>query len=250
MKPGEALHPPWSEVSKKWMAFCAHRPPRTFLQIFDVSLGRSVQANGFSLLGYRDDREFSTGELLELTHENQRRLLAFQTECVYRVFIEKPELIKEKGVTYCNIRSFRDAQGQYWRVHQASTPFQYDQKGRLVRYLSHYRIIGRYNGEPFETGIYTDPRFPGEQRLLMEELKKIKNDLLRGLGFSPREEKVIRLMAKGIDKEGIARDLGITARTVDKHRSNILDKGRIYFPLNNFSQSSDVVRFLDRQWLL
>jgi hypothetical protein len=247
---GEPIDPSWGDVQQKWLEQCRHRPPRTFMQIFDAREGRSVRSRGFGLLGYRDDREFSTRELLSMTHVNQQRLLAFQTERVYRVFAEKPHLIKGKMVVYCNLRSFRDASGQYWRVHQASVPVQYDAEGRLVRYQSFYRIVGRYQGEPFETEIYTDPRFPEEERLLLAELRRIKQEVLQGLGFSPREEEVIRFMAAGSSGTAMAETMDINRRTVDKHRRNILDKGRLAFPLNDFGTAADVVRYLGRQGVL
>jgi hypothetical protein len=247
---GEPVDPPWSEVHQNWLEQCRHRPPRTFMQIFDAREGRSVRSRGFSLLGYRDDREFNTRELLSMTHGNQQRLLAYQTERVYRGFAEKPQLIKGKKVVYCNLRSFRDTGGQYWRVHQASVPVQYDAAGRLVRYQSFYRIVGKYQGEPFETEIYTDPTFPEEERLLLAELRRIKQEVLQGLGFSPREEQLIRLMAAGSSSAAAAETMGINRRTIDKHRRNILDKGRLAFPLNDFATAADVVRYLVRQWLV
>lgn len=247
---GEPVDPPWSEVQKKWDAACRSREPRTFLQLFDAREGRTVRTAGLHLLGYEDGREFNTAQLLQLTHENQRMLLHYQTSMVYRVFAERPELIYGKDVVYCNIRSFMDAAGQFWRVHQVSVPAQYDQICRLVRYLSYYRILGKYNGEPFETDIYTSPKFPEEGRLLMLELKRIKDEALQGLGFTQKEEDVIRLMAANCSRAAIAETMNITPRTVDKHRLNILEKGRLFFPLNDFSQAADVVRYLDRQWLL
>ena len=207
-------------------------------------------SRGLSLLGYPDDWLFTVSDTLARCHENQRRLLHYQTESVYRVFAEKPHLIKGKKVTYCNIRTFRDAHGVYWRVHQASSPAQYDARGQLVRYLSYYTLLGKYNGEPFETEIYTDPRFPKEEQELMRELQRIKQGWLAGLGFSPKEEAVIRLMAVTDSKKDIAESMDIHPRTVDKHRLSILEKGRDIFPLNDFSTAQDVVRYLERQWLL
>ncbi|HMO41121.1 MAG TPA: LuxR C-terminal-related transcriptional regulator [Saprospiraceae bacterium] len=250
MNLGEAIDPPWSEVRQRWLKAVVHRPPRTVLQLFDAREGCTVRSSGFSLLGYADDREFNTRELLQKTHENQRSLLHYQTERVYQVFVDKPELIKGKGVVYCNMRSFMDAKGEFWRVHQASVPMQFDYAGRLVRYLSYYRIIGKYNGEPFETDIFTDARFPEEERLLKAALKQIKRDLLQGLGFTLRQEEIIRLILKKHSRKDIAEVLKIDPRTVDKHRQAILEKGREIFPLNQFSKADDVVVYLNRQWLL
>lgn len=247
---GKPVDPPWNEVQKRWENARRNRNPRTFLQLFDAREGRTLRTDGLHLLGYESGQEFNTAQLLQLTHENQRMLLQYQTYMVYRVFAEKPELIYGKEVVYCNIRSFKDVAGQFWRVHQVSEPVQFDQAGRLVRYMSYYRILGKYNGEPFETDIYTSPKFPEEGRRLMLELKRIKDEALQGLGFTQKEEEVIRLMASNSSRTAIAETMDITPRTVDKHRLSILEKGRLLFPLNDFSQAVHVVRYLDRQWLL
>jgi DNA-binding NarL/FixJ family response regulator len=45
----------------------------------------------------------------------------------------------------------------------------------------------------------------------------------RGL-ISAREEQVVKLIAEGFSSKEIAQTLGISLRTVDRHRENILEK--------------------------
>lgn len=47
---------------------------------------------------------------------------------------------------------------------------------------------------------------------------------LRGRGLSPRERQVLRLVARGKTNKAIARELGVSERTVDRHVSNIFTK--------------------------
>ena len=42
--------------------------------------------------------------------------------------------------------------------------------------------------------------------------------------LTPREEEVLKLVAEGYSTQEIARTLGISAKTVDRHRANILQK--------------------------
>ncbi len=47
---------------------------------------------------------------------------------------------------------------------------------------------------------------------------------LRGLGLSPREAEVLRLLARGLDTRAICAQMGISARTVHKHTERIHSK--------------------------
>ena len=42
--------------------------------------------------------------------------------------------------------------------------------------------------------------------------------------LTPREEEVVKLIAEGDSAREIAKTLGISAKTVDRHRANILQK--------------------------
>lgn len=251
------LSPPWVDILKQWPVWVRQLPPRTFIQLFDVQQNKALLAAGLSLLGNTDDHLFSAQEILAKAHPNQQRLLRIQTEQVYQVFAEHPEWIKDKGIVYCNLRTFSDVRGQFWRVHQASVPVQYDAAGRLARYRSHYRLLGPYHGEPLETSIHAAPQFPKEEELLRARLNRIKNEVLHELGFSPREEQLIRLMAaeeahpEGSPKRDIPTIMGgISRRTVHKHCRSVLDKGRQAFPVNRFCTARDVVEYLVRQGLV
>lgn len=45
--------------------------------------------------------------------------------------------------------------------------------------------------------------------------------------LTPREKQIIELISKGQTSKVIAKDLGISQRTVDAHRSNIMQKYQV-----------------------
>ena len=192
---GEGVDPSWEEVLCKWNNMCHYRAPRMFMYIVDLKENKTILSSGLSLLGYRDDRIFTAEEIIQMTHLNQRRLLQYQTLKVYETFFENTELSYKKGTVYCSHRALVDAHGKYWLVHQASTPIQYDANRVMTKYLSTYRIIGEYTGDALETEVYTNPKYPEAQKELRMLIKKIKANMLEGLGFSKTQEQIIEYLA-------------------------------------------------------
>lgn len=231
-----------------WRSYCRYRPPRTFMLLLEVQRRHVLRACGLSELGYHDEYEFTEREILAAAHPNQVELLRLQTAQVYEIFVRQAAFIKGKGVVFCNTRSFRTRQGAFLRVHQASVPVRYNEAGVLTQYLSFYRILGPYSGEPLETYVYAADA--QAQEVLTRELLRLKAELPRKLGFSKAQCQVIRLVAQGLSKAEIAEALDIELRTIDKHRSNILSHGRDIFPANGFSTGQDVVDYLVRQGLV
>lgn len=250
-KLGDGVDPSEEEVLLTWRNMCKYKAPRMFMYIVDLKKNKTILSDGMSLLGYEDNRTFSVEEIVEMTHQNQRRLLQYQTLKVYATFFENTELSYKKGTVYCSHRALRDAHGEYWLVHQASTPIQYDAKGVMTKYLSTYRIIGKYTGDALETEIYTDPKYPEAQRELRSLMKKIKTNMLEGLGFSKTQEQIIEYSAiEDLDSNGIAKLLKIRKKTLANHRKAILDHARIIFPVNNFKEAQNVVEYLKKQSIL
>lgn len=233
-----------------WKWLCKYKPPRTMLLLMDVAEARAIQSCGMEILGYAPGWLPGLDDIRRITHENQRHLASVHTHNVLKTLSARPELLKNRKVVYCNTRGLRDHAGQYWRVHQLSAPVQFDEQGRLAAYISYYTILGPYHGEPFETAVYPDPRFPADAQRLQQALNKIKSGILENLGFSRRQEELIQLMAQGASAKDIAITMRISDRTVDKHRLGVLQKGRDLFPLNAFTQAADVVDFLKKQGLV
>jgi len=238
------------EFREHWKSLCRYKPPRTMLLLMDVAQARAVLSCGMETLGYAPGWLPGIDDIRRITHENQRRLLSVHTHSVLKTLSERPDLLNGRKVIFCNIRGLRDQAGQYWRVHQSSVPAQFDEQGRMATYISYYTVLGPYQGEPFETAVYPDPRFPGDAQRLQQALNKIKSGILENLGFSRRQEELIQLMAQGASAKDIGATMRITDRTVDKHRLGVLQKGRDLFPLNDFTQAADVVVFLKKQGLV
>jgi len=57
-----------------------------------------------------------------------------------------------------------------------------------------------------------------------EHLLELQDLQTRVDSCTPREQDVMRLLAKGLPNKGIAETLGISPRTVEIHRANVMDK--------------------------
>jgi len=57
-----------------------------------------------------------------------------------------------------------------------------------------------------------------------EHLLELQDLQARADSCTPREQDVMRLLAKGLPNKGIAETLGISPRTVEIHRANVMDK--------------------------
>ena len=57
-----------------------------------------------------------------------------------------------------------------------------------------------------------------------EHLLELQDLQTRADSCTPREQDVMRLLAKGLPNKGIAETLGISPRTVEIHRANVMDK--------------------------
>ncbi len=73
-------------------------------------------------------------------------------------------------------------------------------------------------GEPF--------LYPGAVTALIRDYlhRARRGDALPTTILTPREEEVVKLIAEGDSTREIAKTLGISAKTVDRHRTNILQK--------------------------
>jgi hypothetical protein len=186
-----------------------------------------------------------------MLHANQRALFAYQTYRLYELILESPNTLYGKGFVYSCIRSFRDKEGVYKRVHQSSSPIQYDANGRVAKYMSIYTLLGDYNGEPLENEFIVDKNYPEEQLYLNNWQKRIKAELLEKLGFSRRQEELILLMAHGKGSiKDYAETMRIQPKAVEKLRSALLAHARNLFPLNKFEKASHVIDYLMRQKII
>ena len=62
-------------------------------------------------------------------------------------------------------------------------------------------------------------------------------------GLTPREVEVLVHLAKGLSKPGVAKALGISAHTVNRHTTNLMAKARIH-------SRAELVRWAIREKLL
>ena len=75
---------------------------------------------------------------------------------------------------------------------------------------------------------YISPALSSE--LLERHAASPTSELAAVAGLTPAERRVLRLIAQGLTSGGIAKTLGISARTVDNHRLHICDKLGLHGP--------------------
>jgi DNA-binding NarL/FixJ family response regulator len=84
---------------------------------------------------------------------------------------------------------------------------------------------------------------PSVTRLIIGQLAKTKAQERSPADISPRELEVLKLLALGQSNKEIATALGLSAKTVDAHRSNIMRK-------LNFRTYSDLIQFAIRNQII
>jgi two-component system alkaline phosphatase synthesis response regulator PhoP len=113
-------------------------------------------------------------------------------------------------------------------------PSQFDQDSKFDIYLSFIdngmssaKIIGLVipATDNWETNHPSIKKEPGDfSPVLDTKLQPVKQTAEENIFFTTREKQVLKLSAKGAPIKQIASQLGISARTVEKHRSNIIHK--------------------------
>lgn len=251
---GKGCYPSNEKIIEFWKQATTPMPPRTYMYILSTMEDNSYRSKGFSVLGLPDNWTFSWEQLLSLTHENQFKLISYQTLIMYESFLYFKDEMKEKGVVYCTSRGVKNCNeiDSYFLVHQVAYPIQYDKDGYVTKYFCSFRVLGDYQGEALETQVFADPKFPDAQKRLRELLTLGKSNMLGVLNFSPREQEIINLMAYTNLKTSpeIAKHLVLSPRTIENHKRSIFRKAKEAFPLNNFRRTMDVVKYLEKQLII
>ena len=133
---GDGVNPSNQEVNKLWDARVNGLPPRTFMFISDVKTGNTYRSKGLSLFGLPDSSSLSAFELMKKVHENQLRLVHYQTLCLYEMFITKPHLMAGPEIVYTTKRGMKIGDGSYGVCHQIAEILQRDAQGRVTKYIS------------------------------------------------------------------------------------------------------------------
>lgn len=251
---GKGCYPSDEKIIELWEKVTTPMPPRTYMYILPTNEDICYRSKGFSLLGLPDNWTFNFQTLLGITHVNQHKLIGYQTLILYEGFLHFREEMKEKGVVYCTSRGVKNtnAESGYSLVHQTGYPIQYDKNGYVAKYFCSFRILGEYKGEALESQVFTDSKFPEAQKTLRKLLLTSKSNMLGVLNFSDKEQDVINLMAHTDLKTSreIAIHLERSKRTIENHKRNIYRKAKEAFPLNNFSETKDVIDYLKQQLII
>lgn len=248
---GEPTEPTTEEVFHKWDQMANNLSPRTFMFMVDVKKSDVLRAAGMSLLGHPDNYRFNRASFIEWTHDNQKRLVAYLTLSMYEVFFEHPQLIINTDFVYSTTRGVKDKEGKYWHMHQLASPCQFDENGLMVRYISNYRILGEYTGQPLETQVYGDKKHDAKLKVLSKKVDAIKEGMLKVLGLTKQEELILYLrVLSNMSTREVADHLGLSIRTLRNHYGNINKKAKEVFPLNSFSGIEDVIAYIKQQKLI
>jgi DNA-binding CsgD family transcriptional regulator len=245
---GEPTVPEEKKAMEIWKGMCKYLPPRMCLLLTEVKTEKMIKSYGFDELGYPEGFPKDKDAFLNIHHENHKELVKFQSYAFFKALVDYPELVGENKFILSATKGLYDINRKPWLIHQTSTTLQFDEKGMVSRYVSAYRIVKEYEGEPFLSDIAFKPKYNKEGQEVRKKIKSLRMNMLPGLGFTERQIKVIEMMSLGtIDSKKIATELGISEKTLSHHRSNILKTAKVIFPENNFNTASDVVNYLKEQ---
>ena len=248
---GDGVEPLSQKVDEIWKERANGLPPRCFMFIYDVKTGNTYRSKGLSIFGLPDSSSISAFDLMKRVHENQIRLVFYQTLRLHEMFISQPYLMAGPDIVYTTKRGMKIGDGTYWLFHQLGEVLQRDSNGRVTKYLSTYRAISPYQGEPLETKIFASDKNPEQQRLIDFALAEVKKSMLSVLGFSAKEQSIIQLISeRGLSAREIAKKKNRSKSTIENHKLRIMEKARIAFPLNEFKKTEDVVKYLQEQLII
>ncbi|MEL7121446.1 MAG: LuxR C-terminal-related transcriptional regulator [Bacteroidota bacterium] len=246
---GEGVSPSNAELSEWWNNKRQYLDPQTFVYIYDLKANSVYRSAGFSILGKQDNWTFNSSEYVALFHENQQLMIPYKSLILFEFLLEHHQLIRESNLTFSSNRGIKGANGEYLFVNQSASSIQFDANGYTTKYFNTYRVVGPYNGEPFTTRIYSHTSNAEIEKILTNLKKKSNHNILEVMGFSNKEQMVIKAIAQNLDLKAkeIGELLGKAPKTVKNHQANIFNKAKELFPLNDFQNARDVVKYLKLQ---
>ena len=246
---GEGVSPSNKKLSEWWNNKIEYLDPNTFVYIYDLKANSVYRSAGFSILGKPDSWTFNSPEYVALFHENQQLMIPYKSLMLFELLLEHHQLIKESELIFSSNRGIKGANGEYLLVNQSASSIQFDENGYTTKYFNSYRVVGPYNGEPFTSIVYSTKPNTKIDKILDDIKKKNRHNILEIMGFSKKEQLVIKAIADNQDLK--AKEIGDlldkAAKTVKNHQANIFNKAKELFPLNDFQNARDVVKYLKLQ---
>jgi hypothetical protein len=235
------------EALEKWKNRLGSIPPKSAIFVFNIKKDRTEFVHGGNVLGYANDKSFTGAELGFFFHDNQRDILLYMMYSLHELIVGFNGY--KIDFYYVSKRAVKDINGKYWYAVQTTEPFQYDENGKLLSYLSWYHILTEYEGEPLEANFHCR-NLKGDEKTI-EKLEiafsKIKSEILPTLGFTRMQRQVLKYLAGGCSTKETAEILELSESGVEYHNENILKLGKTLFPINNFKYASDVAFYLRKQ---
>lgn len=243
---GDPVWPSLQECKEKFDALSADD---SFFWVFNLKENRVTFHKGiYECLGYPFETASLTG-LTKFIPEAYKDLHFAQVVAAYQAlsYYEKIEDLKEGLIRYCTNIICLDANGNEVHAYQTSYPFQFDENNRVVSNISWYHIKqDARNSSAFQGGRFIVDRnlkdsMSEDLEALNSLLVKSKIQLIDNYPFTEMEQKLIRVLYKYLHRndikekeknQEIAKALNRSHRTIQKHRDNIMRKGKEFFGIN------------------
>lgn len=153
-----------------------------------------------------------------------------------------------EGNTLIELRSIKNLDNNYYLYSVSKTPY-LSVDNKTVSYLTWYSLITEYNGHPY----YFDLKpINKENKSAYNKLTKdyLNNQIINSLPFTDAQMDILLNYSKGLSSKELAQNKGISQRTLDLHRMNILKKFRTVFSESKAENIKDIINYLHAMGIL
>lgn len=248
----------FAKIMDIWNQRCPNLPPRSFIIWYDLDKNEPLRAFGLDSLGLSNLQIRSLDDLLNMSHPDHKVILDILVReaksmgsrsainVQNRMLRSELRNIWRPGIHLSVAGSVKKNAHEYWSAHVIVEPVAPRSNTSFSSVFLWFQITGVYTGAPL-----TATFFPGKperyQELvarLNQTINKLRYSILDGFDLTKNQKALIQLMVDEPNPAVLAEKLGISLRTLEGHRSSIVQKGNFWFKTASFRTAQDVVDYL------
>lgn len=231
-------HPNRAEINQIWETNSKAIPPGSSLVMYNAKLQHYSHNAG-------RDQSFIHHKSTLSVHPNQELLKKLNDANLEILLCNYYQSNSINSNIYSTTSCSLQLQGLEYKPYQIiSKVISFDVNNYPIEYLKWFVPLSNYVSTPLTSF------FDIENQLelgfdIKEKIKLVNLEILNAMGFTKRQLGVMNLYSQGLNTIGVAQELSVSIRTIEKHNQQILLKAKVLFPLNRFRAAVDVVHMLD-----